>query len=82
MRWGQQSGYVVFAGQKVAVERPRVRTRQGEEVQLDSYGRLQHDGRRQPAVREGIVAGLTSRNYHRAVDSVLEGYEIEKSSVS
>jgi putative transposase len=65
LRWGQQSGYVVFAGQKVAVERPRVRTRQGEEVQLDSYARLQHDGRRQRAVREGIVAGLTSRNYRR-----------------
>jgi transposase-like protein len=82
LRWGQQPGYVVFAGQKVAVERPRVRTRQGEEVPLDSYGRLQHDGRRQRAVREGIVAGLTSRNYHRAVDSVLEGYGIGKSSVS
>jgi putative transposase len=82
LRWGQQSGYVVFAGQKVAVQRPRVRTRQGEEVQLDSYARLQHDGRRQRAVREGIVAGLTSRNYRRAVDSVLSGYGIEKSSVS
>ena len=82
LRWGQQPGYVVFAGQKVAVERPRVRTRQGEEVQLDSYARLQHDGRRQRAVREGIVAGLTSRNYRRAVQSVLEGYGIEKSSVS
>ena len=82
LRWGQQAGYVVFAGQKVAVEQPRVRTRQGEEVQLDSYARLQHDGRRQRAVREGIVAGLTSRNYRRAVQSVLEGYGIEKSSVS
>ena len=82
LRWGQQAGYVVFAGQKVAVEHPRVRTRQGEEVQLDSYARLQHDGRRQRAVREGIVAGLTSRNYRRAVQSVLEGYGIEKSSVS
>ena len=73
---------MVFAGQKVGVERPRVRTRQGEEVQFDSYARLQHDGRRQRAVREGIVAGLTSRSYHRAVQSVLEGYGIEKSSVS
>jgi transposase-like protein len=82
VRWGQQPGYVVFAGQKVAVERPRVRTREGEEVPLDSYERLQHDGRRQRAVREGIVAGLTSRNYHRAVQSVLDGYGIEKSSVS
>lgn len=75
-RWGQQPGYVVIAGQKVAIEHPRVRRRQTEEVQLDSYARLQHDGRREWAVREGIVAGLTSRNYRRAVQSVLEGYGI------
>ena len=59
-----------------------MRTREGQEVELDSYARLQHDGRRQRAVREGIVAGLTSRNYQRAVHSVLSGYGIEKSSVS
>ena len=82
VRWGRQPGYVVFGGQKVAIPRPRVRTREGEEVELDSYARLQHDGRRQRAVREGIVAGLTTRNYHRAVESVLDGYGIEKSSVS
>jgi hypothetical protein len=73
VRWGQQPGYVMFSGQKVAVEGPRVRTRKGREVPLDSYARLQHDGRRQWAVREGIVAGLTSRNYRRAVQSVLQG---------
>src|ERR1700730_16041152 len=28
VRWGQQPGYVVFAGQKVGVDRPRVRTRE------------------------------------------------------
>jgi hypothetical protein len=82
VRWGHQSGYVMFGGRKVAVERPRVRTREGQEVELDSYARLQHDGRRQRAVREGIVAGLTSRNYRRAVQSVVDGYGIEKSSVS
>jgi transposase-like protein len=82
VRWGRQPGYVVFGGRKVAIERPRVRTRKGREVELDSYARLQHDGRRQRAVREGIVAGLTSRNYRRAVQSVVEGYGIEKSSVS
>lgn len=82
VRWGRQPGYVVFGGQKVSIPRPRVRTREGEEVTLDSYARLQHDGRRQRAVREGIVAGLTTRNYQRAVESVLEGYGIEKSSVS
>ena len=51
-------------------------------MKLDSYARLQHDGRRQRAVREGIVAGLSTRNYRRAVQSVVEGYGIEKSSVS
>jgi len=49
LRWGHQSGYVMFGGRKVAVERPRVRTREGQEVELDSYARLQHDGRRQRA---------------------------------
>ncbi|MGH9701551.1 MAG: IS256 family transposase [Candidatus Acidiferrales bacterium] len=82
VRWGHQPGYVVFGGRKVAVERPRVRTREGEEMELDSYARLQHDGRRQRAVQEGIVAGLTSRNYRRAVESVIDGYGIEKSSIS
>ena len=82
VRWGRQSGYVIFGGQKVAVERPRVRTREGQEVELDSYARLQHDGRRQRAVREGLLAGLTTRNYRRAVQSVVHGYGIEKSSVS
>ena len=82
VRWGQQPGYVLFRGQKVAVTRPRVRTRAGQEVELENYARLQHDGRRQRAVREGIVAGLSTRNYRRAVQSVLDGYGIEKSSVS
>jgi putative transposase len=66
----------------VTIPRPRVRRREGQEVPLDAYARLQHDGRRQRAVREGILAGLTTRNYRRAVESVLEGYGIEKSSVS
>ena len=82
VRWGKQPGYVVFAGQKVPVERPRVRTREGQEVELESYGQLQQDGKLQRAVREGVVAGLSTRNYRRAVESVVEGYGIEKSSVS
>jgi putative transposase len=40
---GKQPGYVVFAGQKIPLERPRVRTREGQEVELESYGQLQQD---------------------------------------
>jgi len=82
VRWGKQSGYVVFGGQKIPLERPRVRTREGQEVELESYGQLQQDGKLQRAVQERMVAGLSTRNYRRAVESVLEGYGIEKSSVS
>jgi len=82
VRWGKQPGYVVFAGQKIPLERPRVRTREGQEVELESYGQLQHDGKLQRAVQERMVAGLSTRNYRRAVESVLEAYGIEKSSVS
>ena len=41
VRWGKQPGYVVFAGQKIPLERPRVRTREGREVELESYGQSQ-----------------------------------------
>ena len=82
VRWGKQPGYVVFGVKKIPLERPRVRTREGQEVELESYGQLQQDGKMQRAVREGVVAGLSTRNYGRAVESVLEGYGIAKSSVS
>jgi putative transposase len=82
VRWGKQPGYVVFAGQKIPLERPRVRTREGQEVELESYSQWQQDGKLQRAVRERMVAGLSTRNYRRAVESVLEGYGVEKSSVS
>jgi transposase-like protein len=82
LRWGRQPGYAVFGGQKVALERPRVRTRDGEEVELESYRKLQQDGRMQRAVAERIVCGLSTRKYRRAVQATLDGYGIRKSSVS
>ena len=71
--WGRQPGYVVFGGQKIPLTRPRVRSRQGEEVELENYRRLQQDGRMQRAVAERIVCGLSTRKYRRAVESVLDG---------
>ena len=36
VRWGKQPGYVVFAGQKVSLERPRVRTHAGQRRKRDA----------------------------------------------
>jgi hypothetical protein len=70
VRWGKQPGYVVFGGRKVPVERPRVRTREGQEVELESYRQLQQDGKLQRAVREGVVSGLSTRRCERRLEDL------------
>jgi hypothetical protein len=60
VRWGRQPGYVIFGGQKIPLQRPRVRTREGQEVPLETYQRLQREGRRQRRGRascEGSAGG-------------------------
>ena len=82
VRWGKQPGYVIFAGQKIPLERPRVRSREG---QGSGNGELWSVATRRKAATSGAGAhgGRDStRNYRRAVESVVEGYGIAKSSVS
>jgi transposase-like protein len=81
-RHGHQPGYVVFDGRKVAVKRPRVRSKAGEEVRLESYERFQEDGARQRVVARHLMRHCSSRNYRGALNECLEGYGVAKSSVS
>lgn len=81
-RWGTQPGYVVFGGQKVRLERPRVRDQAGQELPLANYRAFQADGRLQRAVAERLVLGLSTRNYAQAVNDFCQGYGVRKSSVS
>jgi hypothetical protein len=39
-RWGTQKGSIILANQHVAVERPRVRSKDGSEVILKTYDEL------------------------------------------
>ena len=50
-RWGKECGYCVVMGQKVPIKRPRVRTREDQEVRLGSY-ELFHRG--EPPDRNGV----------------------------
>jgi hypothetical protein len=45
----------VFGGQEIPLEWPRVRTREGKEVELDSHGQSRQEGKLQRAVRECMV---------------------------
>lgn len=81
-RHGKQRGYVVYAGRKLAVEHPRMRDPQQGEVALESYKHFQNDGRLQRAVARRVIRRCSMRDYQGALDECLEGYGIQKSSVS
>ena len=81
-RHGQQRGYIVYAGRKVTVERPRVRSKDNQEVPLKSYRAFQSDGRMQLAVARTVMRQCSPRNYEGALDDCLDGYGVKRSSVS
>ena len=81
-RHGKQPGYVVYAGRKLALERPRLRQPKQGEVPLESYKAFQSDGRMQRAVARRILRNCSMRNYAGALDDCLEGYGIKRSSIS
>lgn len=81
-RWGSERGYCVVMGQKVAVQRPRVRNSEGREVRLGSY-ELSHRGEPlNETVWEKLMLGLSTRHYGEAVRQFTEAYGLEKSAVS
>jgi len=81
-RWGSQPGYVVFGGRKVDIDRPRVRDKKGEEVELKSYGKFQRRGKMQESISSKMIRGVSSRDYEGAIEELCDGYGIKKSSVS
>jgi len=82
LRWGKQPGYCVVSGQKVPLQRPRVRDTRQREVPLGSYETLQRASLMEEAVWNKIMHGLTMRGYGEVVRELEEAYGIEKSTVS
>jgi transposase-like protein len=82
VRHGHQPGYVIFGGQKVTLERPRLRNRQDKEEPLVSYQAFQKNGKMQRAVAQQLIRQCSSRDYEGAIEGCLKGYGIKRSSVS
>lgn len=82
VRWGTQKGYCVLAGQKVPLQRPRVRDVRQREVPLGSYETFQRGSLMEDAVWQKIMHGLTTRRYSAIVRELKEAYGIEKSTIS
>jgi putative transposase len=81
-RWGSERGYCVVMGQKVPVERPRVRTTDDKEVRLGSYEMFHRGEPLTETVWEKLMLGLSTRRYGPAVRQFTEAYGLEKSAVS
>src|ERR1041384_3305782 len=81
-RWGSEQGYCVVMGQKVAIQRPRVRSTDDQEVRLGSYEMFHRGEPLTETVWEKLMLGLSTRKYGQAVRQFTEAYGLEKSAVS
>jgi transposase-like protein len=81
-RWGSERGYCVVMGQKVPIERPRVRTTDDQEVRLGSYEMFHRGEPLTETVWQKLMLGLSTRKYGQAVREFSEAYGLEKSAIS
>ena len=81
-RWGSERGYCIVMGQKVPVDRPRVRSTEDREIRLGSYEMFHRGEPLTETVWEKLMLGLSTRKYGAAVREFTEAYGLEKSAVS
>jgi transposase-like protein len=83
VRHGHEDGEVTLGGRRVGVDRPRVRTADGEsEVALGTYDHFADRDQLQDVVLERMLAGVSTRKYRRAQEPVGEQVEADARSTS
>lgn len=80
-KWASQSGSVYIAGQKVPVERPRLRGPKGE-VDLKSYRKLSEPKAFSEQLLGQSLAGLSARRYRETLVNAAEAFGVSPSAVS
>jgi len=81
-RWGKEDGFCVVDGQKVPIQKTRLRTPDKHEQRLGSYELFQRSGPMQAGVWDKMMRGLSTRNYGAVVKDFHNAYGVEKSAVS
>ena len=71
-RWGHEKGFLVVDGQKVPIQRPRLRSEKGREESLGSYELFRRSEPLDAAVWDKLMLGLSTRNYAQAVREFTE----------
>ena len=71
VRHGHENGEVTLGGRRVGVERPRVRTADGEsEVPLETYEHFAERDQLEGVVLERTLSGVSTRQYRRVQEPV------------
>jgi transposase-like protein len=81
-RHGTQKGSVRLGAKKVAVERPRLRTKGGSEVAIPAYETLKSSQSSAEKVHKAMLSGLSTRNARAVLDDSMEAVGLSKSSLS
>lgn len=81
-RWGAQQGSIVLGNQRVALEVPRVREKDGAEVQLQTYRDFQNPELFDQAVFTEGIKKVSQRDYQKGVSKIANSFGFTKSSVS
>jgi len=79
---GSQPGRIVLAERKLAVKRPRLRRRAGNEVAIPVYERLQAEPRLAQRMHDILLRGVSTRKYAQVLPQMAGTVGIGKSSVS
>src|SRR5580765_1608488 len=82
VRWGSEPGYCVVGGQKIPLQRPRVRDTRQREVPLGSYELMQRASLMEESVWQKMMHGLTTRRYSQVIEELEQAYGIKKSTIS
>ncbi len=81
-RHGSNPGSVRMAGQHVPIRVPRVRSAEGGEIPLRSYGALSRGGEVDELLLKRVLFGISCRNYEAAAEAIPGAIGLSSSTVS
>ena len=83
-RHGHDEGSLVFGGRKVRLRKPRVRSVDGEEIELPTWERMSAEDPLRDRIVEQTLLGVSSRGYERSLEPVpdeVRSHTTKRSSV-
>ena len=82
VRWGRQPGRVKLSDRKLRVSKPRLRKRDGGEVEVPAYEAMQSDERLGARMLGILMQGVSTRGYRGVISKMADTVGVSKSAVS